>query len=160
MPGEKGRKKMKKIIMVMMLALLMLTASCKGKSTKKNQPEEKEMTKYELQSEPDMERLKELYPEFFGTEKEPAKGIEVYIWEMAEDSYCCGLMYGTNRNKTEQEIWALDRKVLSVEEAKAILNELQVSKEDIFVIPVIQPYSSYYYEIDDAYRKKVQDLFN
>lgn len=40
-----------------------------------------------------------------------------------------------------------------------ILNELGVKKEDVFIIPVVQPISSYRYEIDDAYREKVRKLF-
>ena len=87
------------------------------------------------------------------------KGIEVYVWQMAEDSYQCGLMSGTNRNKTEEEITALAQKPLTVDEAKLILDELGVKGSDIIVIPVIQPYSSYHYEIDDEYRERVEKLF-
>ena len=78
---------------------------------------------------------------------------------MAENSYECGLMSGTNRNKTEEEIWDLHKKPLSIEEAKLILKELGADKDRYFVIPVIQPYSSYRYEIDDAYREKIRKLF-
>lgn len=52
-------------------------------------------------------------------------------------------MSGTNRNKTEEEIWELQERSLSVDEAKALLNELGINRDDIIVIPIAQPYSSY-----------------
>lgn len=105
----------------------------------------------------DMDELKERHPEYF--ELGDFKGIEVYVWQMAENSYCCGMMSGTNRNKTVEEIWGLQEKSLSVEETKAILNELGVEGIDIIVIPITQPYSSYMYEIDDVYKENVSNLF-
>lgn len=85
--------------------------------------------------------------------------FEVYVWQMAEDSYRCGMMSSTNRNKTDEELWGLQGKSLSVEGAKAILHEIGVEGSDIIVIPIAQPYSSYMYEIDDAYKKNVANLF-
>lgn len=105
----------------------------------------------------DMDELKERYPEYF--ELVDFKGIEVYVWQMAENSYCCGMMSGTNRNKTDEEIRGLQEKSLSVEETKAILNEIGVEGSDIIVIPITQPYSSYMYEIDDVYKENVSNLF-
>ena len=68
-------------------------------------------------------------------------------------------MDNTNRNKTKEEIWELQEKSLSVEETQAILNELNIDKNDITVIPTSQPYSSYIYKIDDEYKKRVTKLF-
>ena len=110
-----------------------------------------------VQSEPNIDELKEKYPEYF--EMTDFKGIEVYVWQMAENSYRCGMMSGTNRNKTTEEIMSLQSKSLSIEEAKAILNETGVKKEDIIVVPVSQPYSSYAYEINDEYTERVHKLF-
>ena len=39
------------------------------------------------------------------------------------------------------------------------LNELNIDKNDITVIPTSQPYSSYIYIIDDEYKKRVTKLF-
>ena len=105
----------------------------------------------------DIDALKEKYPEYF--ELSDFKGVEVYVWQMAEDSYLCGMMSGTNRNKTDEEITELSQKALEIEEAKAILDYLGVRNTDVIVIPVIQPYSSYQYEIDEAYTEKVKKLF-
>ncbi|MDO5405979.1 MAG: hypothetical protein Q4F28_01450 [Eubacteriales bacterium] len=113
--------------------------------------------KLETNNSVDMKELREKYPEYF--ELGDFKGIEVYVWQMAENSYRCGMMSGTNRNKTDEEIWGLQEKSLSVEETKAILNEIGVEENSIIVIPIAQPYSSYLYEIDDAYKEKVLDLF-
>ena len=106
----------------------------------------------------DMEKLQELYPEFFNLKGDPFKGVEVYVWQMSEDSYSCGLMMGTNRNKTEAEIMDLANKALTIDEAKAILDQC-ANKDEVFIIPVIQPISSYSYTIDEEYTKKVQNLF-
>ena len=110
-----------------------------------------------MQIEPDIDELKKKYPEYF--ELSDFKGIEVYVWQMAENSYRCGMMSGTNRNKTIEEIIELQSRSLSIDEAKAILNEIGVKKEDIIVIPISQPYSSYAYEINDEYSERVKQLF-
>ena len=78
---------------------------------------------------------------------------------MSAGSYSFGLMYGTNRNKTDEEIWDLQNKSLTPEETKAILNECGVTKDEFFIIPVIQPFSSYAYTIDDGYQDRVSKLF-
>ena len=104
-----------------------------------------------------VEELKQKYPEYF--KLNDFKGVEIYVWEMAEGSYYCGMMGGTNRNKTEEEIWDLARNPISIEDAKIILKEQGIDKKYWLIIPVVQPHSSYHYEIDDAYREKVRKLF-
>lgn len=108
----------------------------------------------------DIEKLKRLYPEFFDQDKSPAKGIEVYVWQMTAGSYTFGLMYGTNRNKTDEEIWELSNKNLTLDETKAILNECGVTRDEIIIIPVINPLSSYAYDIDDGYQERVSKMFD
>ena len=68
----------------------------------------------------DMDKVKEKYPDFFEIEGEPFRDIELYVWQMAENTYYCGLMFGTDRLKTDEEIWALQE--------KALLNELVVTQ--------------------------------
>lgn len=103
-----------------------------------------------------LDELSAQYPEYFKLSS--FKGIEIYVWEMAAGDYQCGLMSGTNRNKTDSEIQSL--KPLTVAEAKLILNSLGIPKEEWIVIPVVQPHSSYSYTIDEAYRENVQKLFD
>ena len=66
-------------------------------------------------------------------------------------------MSGTNRNKTDSELASL--KPLTIDDAKLILDSLGVPEAERIVIPVVQQYSGYVYEIDDAYKEKVQKLF-
>lgn len=144
-----------KFISIVLAASLMLSAT--ACSVSKGETELTSGSSYSSEIKSEVERLREKYPEYF--ELSAFKGIEIYVWEMAEGSYHCGLMSGTNRNKTDEEIWDLARKPLSIEEAKLILNELKIDKDYWIIIPVVQPISSYRYVIDDAYREKVRKLF-
>ena len=144
-----------KFISIVLAASLMLSAT--ACSSVKGTTELTSVPAYESESKPDIEKLREKYPEYF--KLSAFKGVEIYVWEMAEGSYHCGMMSGTNRNKTDEEIWDLAKKPLTIEEAKLILNELKIDKEYWIIIPVVQPISSYRYEIDDAYREKVNKMF-
>lgn len=119
---------MKKFVIFAMNLLLVIALL--GCGTKNSESESD--FKYEIDNSVSVEKLKEQYPEYF--ELSDFKGIEVYVWQMAEESYRCGIMSGTNRNKTEEEIWELQEKSLSVDEAKALLNELGINRNDIIVI--------------------------
>ncbi len=159
---------MKRIILgIVVVSLLLSTTACNSRLNSDNVPnssesisssEENSTVHYEV-GDVDIEKLKGLYPEFFDQDKSPAKGIEIYVWQMSAGSYSFGLMYGTNRNKTDEEIWDLQNKSLTLEETKAILNECGVTKDEFFIIPVIQPFSSYAYTIDDGYQDRVSKLF-
>lgn len=111
----------------------------------------------ETEEKPDAAALKEKYPHYF--ELKHSKGIEVYVWQIAENVYRCGLMSGTNRNKTEEEILALQSSPLTIAEAKIILNELGVKNSDVFTYAITQPDTIYTYEVNDNYRKIVENLF-
>ena len=104
---------------------------------------------------PDLEALREKYPEYFGLSA--FKGLELYVWQMGQGVLRCGLMEGTNRNKTNEEIWSLHG--ATAEEMKAILSTYDVPQEDIILIPFLHPVSSYIYEIDEEYRQWLRELF-
>ena len=73
----------------------------------------------------------------------------------------CGLLPGTNRGATEDEITSLAANGATVEEMKMILSSYDVPYEEgIFIKPCIQPTSDYTYQIDDAYIQKVNALFD
>ncbi len=117
-----------------------------------------------MQNERSIELLKEQYPEYF--ELSSFKGIEVFVWETADDVYRCGIMSGTNRMKTGAEIQALEQKSLSITEAKMILEEYGVEKDSIIVIPITQPYPdsddtdiSKPYTIDEEQTERINKLF-
>ena len=87
----------------------------------------------------DMAVLREGYPKYF--DLDTFKGLEVYVWQMAPGSYSCGVMSGTNRNKTFEELMNL--KGVTITEMRAILSAYDIDKENISVIPWQNPISSY-----------------
>ena len=96
----------------------------------------------------DESALREKYPEYF--DLSTFKGLEVYVWQMAPNSYSCGVMEGTNRNKELEELMNL--KGASIDEMKAILSGYELPKENVFIIPWQNPISSYlgdYWIIED-----------
>ncbi len=88
---------------------------------------------------PEIEELRVKYPEYF--ELGTFKGLEVYVWQMAESNYRFGLMQGTNREKTLEEKMAL--KGTTAEEMALILSTFDIEDKNIFVIPWQNPISSY-----------------
>lgn len=144
-----------KFISIVLAASLMLSATaCNAAKGETELPTE---TSIKSESIDHIEELKHKYPEYFKLNS--FKGVEIYVWEMSEGSYQCGMMNGTNRNKNEEEIWDLAGNPISVEDAKLILKEQGIDKKYWIIMPVIQPVSSYRYKIDDAYKEKVKKLF-
>lgn len=88
---------------------------------------------------PEIEALQVKYPGYFGIGT--FKGLEVYVWQMAEDDYRFGLMQGTDHEKTLEEKMAL--KGATAEEMALILSTFDIEDKDIFVIPWQDPISSY-----------------
>ena len=91
------------------------------------------------EAESDMDSLRAKYPEYF--DLSTFKGLELYVWQMAPDSYSCGLMLGTNRNKTLEELMNL--KGASIAEMRAILSTYDIDENDVFIVPWQNPISSY-----------------
>lgn len=87
------------------------------------------------------------------------KGIEIYVWQIAEGDYQCGAMIGTNRDKNIDEISGLFERSISIEDMNKIIAYCGIKKEDTRIIPCKQLYSSYYYEIDNEYIKNVESMF-
>ena len=91
------------------------------------------------ENSPEIEELRIKYPEYF--EVGTFKGLEVYVWQLAKDNYSFGLMPGTNREKTLEELMSL--KGASAAEMALILSTFDIEYKDIFVIPWQNPLSSY-----------------
>lgn len=106
-----------------------------------------------------LEELREDCPEYF--DLATAKGLEVYVWQLGENAYSCGVMYGTNRNKTYEELWSL--KPLSIEEMRLVLGTYDIPKSSVTIIPYDMPYSSYLnpekMEDPEGYLEKLEALF-
>lgn len=91
------------------------------------------------EAESDMDSLREKYPEYF--DLSTFKGLELYVWQMGPNSYSCGLMLGTNRNKTLEEL--INLKGVTIAEMRAILSTYDIEEKDIIIIPWQNPVSSY-----------------
>ncbi len=134
------KKKLYRIVCLCSLVSIVLCACGKNTNSEVNVTHISDglESEYEWNS-PEIAKLREKYPEYF--ELGTFKGLEVYVWQMAEDDYRFGLMQGTNRQKTLEELMAL--KGASPEEMALILSAFDIDDRDIFVIPWQNPISSY-----------------
>lgn len=89
----------------------------------------------------DLQPLRAQYPEYFNLDA--SAGLDVYVWQMAPDSYCFGLLPHTAspRDSTAQELLAL--RGASSEQMRYILAAYALDPDDIYVIPWQNPISSY-----------------
>lgn len=89
----------------------------------------------------DLQPLRVQYPEYF--DLDASAGLDVYVWQMAPDSYYFGLLPHTAspRDSTAQELLAL--RGASSEQRRYILAAYALDPDDIHVIPWQNPISSY-----------------
>lgn len=89
----------------------------------------------------DLQPLRVQYPEYF--DLDASAGLDVYVWQMAPDSYYFGLLPHTAspRDSTAQELLAL--RGASSEQMRYILAAYALDPDDIYVIPWQNPISSY-----------------
>ena len=100
-------------------------------------------------------QLKEKYPQFFNVSTDG--GLTVYVWQMSKDNYSCYLA-NTSMEAISDNSFAYDVGT-TIAEMRTISTTYDIDQKDITIQPVINPLSSYYYEIDDAYRAKIKELF-
>jgi hypothetical protein len=136
------------ILLLLFIVITLAAVSCAAKETanQADDPKEEQTEESigEIEDETEVTKrednaLRDKYPEYF--DLPTMKGLEVYVWQMAENSYLWGVMEGTNRNKTEEELLAL--KGVRVDDMKAILDSYDIPKENISIIPWQNPISSY-----------------
>lgn len=89
----------------------------------------------------DLQPLRAQYPEYF--DLDASAGLDVYVWQMAPNSYYFGLLPHTAspRDSTAQELLAL--RGASSEQMRYILAAYALDPDDIHVIPWQNPISSY-----------------
>lgn len=104
-----------------------------------------------------IDELKAKYPMCFGLDT--SNGLAVYVWETTEDSYSCGLLPGKNLEYTDEEIRELQRSPATMTEMLAIVSSYRISKEQVVIRPITLGDSSYSYITDEAYCKKVEQIF-
>ncbi len=85
--------------------------------------------------------LRTKFPEYY--DQPTTKGLEVYLWQDTNDSYKCGLLMGTNRNKTDEEIIRLTKNGATIEQMKVILASYNIDKDMIVIIPIQVSETSY-----------------
>lgn len=107
----------------------------------------------------DIETLKNKFPMYF--DLNTSKGLEVYIWQMAENSYSCGLLPSKDTDYTQEELWNLHKAPASLEEMRAIVMSYipEIVQNKITVLPVVMPHSSYLYTIDETYKENLNKIF-
>lgn len=122
------------------LAVCLMTDPKRGKADPGAKSEGETRPAYtETGTDIDMERLRTKYSEYF--DLDTAKGLEVYVWQMTPRSYSCGVLPGSDREMTFDELIKL--KGASIAEMRAILSAYDVAEEDVSVIPWQNPISSY-----------------
>jgi hypothetical protein len=104
--------------------------------------------------------LRKQYPEYFDLYATPR--LKVIVWQMAEGSYSCALVPGSDLRK-EAEI-GIESRGTTIEEMRMILStyyearDCNIEPEQVEVVPFHNPVSSYWYEIDEAYTGRVRWL--
>lgn len=87
----------------------------------------------------ELERLRKTYPEYFGLNA--SKGLDVYVWQMAANSYSFALFPHTNSERDMSELIFVPG--TRAEEMRLILSTYDVEEDKICVIPWQNPISSY-----------------
>ena len=88
-----------------------------------------------------LESLKRSVPEYFNLNH--SKGLDVYVWQMANNHYSFGLMphSETQRDWISEDLMNL--KGITAEEMRLILSTYGIPQDEIYVIPWQNPLSSY-----------------
>ena len=88
-----------------------------------------------------LESLKRSVPEYFNLNH--SKGLDVYVWQMANNHYSFGLMphSETQRDWISEDLMNL--KGITAEEMRLILSTYGIPQDEIYVIPWQNPFSSY-----------------
>jgi hypothetical protein len=88
-----------------------------------------------------LQPLSAQYPEYF--DLDASAGLDVYVWQMAPDSYSFGLLphMAAPRNSISQELMSL--RGANSEKMRYVLATYALNPDDIHVIPWQNPVSSY-----------------
>ena len=118
------------------------------------------------ETEASISYLRKRYPQYF--DLDTSEGLEVYVWQLAGNSYSCGLMSGKESREIAEttegirtDLWRLQS--VTVTEMKLILSDYDIGKEEVKLIPYNMPYSSYLNmeaaEDPVGYQKKLEEMF-
>ena len=107
----------------------------------------------------DIDALKAKFPTYFGLDT--TNGLNVYIWQMSEVSYFCGLLANSDIGPTLYEQLQLQNTPATLDEMCSIIAYYYPTgaKNHVTISPIVMPYSSYAYNIDSNYTTKIIALF-
>ena len=86
-------------------------------------------------------QLMDKYPEYFGLDA--SKGLDVYVWEMAEDCYYFGLLPHSEEKRDCLSVELLNLQGVDADKMRRILSTYNIEENDINIIPWQNPISSY-----------------
>ena len=89
----------------------------------------------------DVEVLREKYSEYFNINV--SRGLDVYVWQMAKNSYSFGLLPHSEEGRQMLDPALLNLKGASASEMRAILSTYNIDKSRIYLISWQNPLSSY-----------------
>ena len=100
------------------------------------------------------DRLRQMYPQYL--ELGQKDSLTVYVWQMSAGSYSWGLM-----PVGEEYTWDDPEKLMpfSLDELHTIVDAYGLEHEQVTICPIQVIYSSYLYNINDAYINNVTTLF-
>lgn len=109
----------------------------------------------------DEHTLRGKYPYYF--DLDTAEGLDVYVWQIVENSYSCAILPGSEVGLTREEkfraIELMDHPSLKIETAKQILACYGLPEDRIRIIPYRNTLSSYFYVIDALYAARLRAMF-
>lgn len=126
-------KKPKIVFLILCAALLVAFSACA-----QNGPKPDEQTDIPSTGTPapvscrTVSELREQYPEYFNLST--AKGLELYIWRADDNNVYCGLLPGTNRVKTNDEICVMETRGVLPEEMRDIMSTYGLGKGEALMI--------------------------
>lgn len=106
----------------------------------------------EEEDTPEIQELRNRFPRYF--DLDTSKGLEVYVWQMSGSSYNCILVSKKNIEWSYMELSKYPS--ITIEEMRAVLSTYHIPREQIAVNCIYMPYSSFYYEIDHTYQKRIE----
>ena len=109
----------------------------------------------------DEHTLRGKYPYYF--DLDTTEGLDVYVWQIVENSYSCAILPGSEAGLTWEEkfraIELRDHPSLNIETAKQILACYGLPEDRIRVIPYRNTLSSHFYVIDALYTARLRAMF-
>jgi len=81
------------------------------------------------------------FPEYFGIDS--SDGLDVYVWQMAKNSYSFGLLPHAEQGRDWIAHELLSLRGARAEEMRVILSTYNIDEDDIYIIPWQNPISSY-----------------